>query len=470
MRLLDVRHEQTATFAAEATGKLTRRPGLAVLTAGPGRDQRDQRDRAGAVRRVADGRGRRPRPAEPLGQRVAAGARPAADHRADRQAGPHHPDGRRGGRRDARGVHRRRVVAPRAGVRRRADGRVLQPGHGRRAGRRPVAGRGPRPRRDRGRRRDAGRRRAAGAHPRHRRLGRRRRAGRPRPGRERRPARDHQRHGPRRGARAATPCSSPRPAARPSTAPTSSSWPARRSTSGSATAFSAARTAPRRPGSCTSPTRPARSRSTPSSRGRRTATSPPCSPASATASTRPPQRWRKPDWSAWVGDLQAGVRAAAERDAELLGAEADPIHPARIYGELVPRLADDSVVIGDGGDFVSFAGKYVEPKRPGGWLDPGPYGCLGAGLGVGDRRPDRAAVGAGRAAARRRGGRVLADGRRHARPPRPARRDGDGQQLRVGPGEGPDADALRLRRGRRPGAPRLATTRSSRRSAAPARP
>ena len=70
MRLLDVRHEQTAAFAAEATGKLTRRPGLAVLTAGPGRDQRDQRHRPGAVRRVADGRGRRSRPAEPLGQRL----------------------------------------------------------------------------------------------------------------------------------------------------------------------------------------------------------------------------------------------------------------------------------------------------------------------------------------------------------------------------------------------------------------
>src|SRR3954451_16303463 len=36
VRLLDVRHEQTAAFAAEATGKLTRVPGLAVLTAGPG--------------------------------------------------------------------------------------------------------------------------------------------------------------------------------------------------------------------------------------------------------------------------------------------------------------------------------------------------------------------------------------------------------------------------------------------------
>jgi acetolactate synthase-1/2/3 large subunit len=87
-------------------------------------------------------------------------------------------------------------------------------------------------------------------------------------------------------------------------------------------------------------------------------------------------------WKAWVEDLQATVREATARDAELLGAEADPIHPARIYGELLPRLADDAVVIGDGGDFVSFAGKYVEPKRPGGWLDPGPYGCLGAGLGA----------------------------------------------------------------------------------------
>jgi acetolactate synthase-1/2/3 large subunit len=91
---------------------------------------------------------------------------------------------------------------------------------------------------------------------------------------------------------------------------------------------------------------------------------------------------QRPDWADWVSDLQQSVAAATARDAELLGATADPIHPARIYGELVPRLADDAIVIGDGGDFVSFAGKYVEPRRPGGWLDPGPYGCLGAGLGA----------------------------------------------------------------------------------------
>src|SRR5262245_49090991 len=36
MRIVDVRHEQSAVFAAEAVAKLQRRPGLAVLTAGPG--------------------------------------------------------------------------------------------------------------------------------------------------------------------------------------------------------------------------------------------------------------------------------------------------------------------------------------------------------------------------------------------------------------------------------------------------
>jgi acetolactate synthase I/II/III large subunit len=83
----------------------------------------------------------------------------------------------------------------------------------------------------------------------------------------------------------------------------------------------------------------------------------------------------------WPGRLAEATRAAVAADAPLLTSDADPVHPARIYGELLKVLDDDAVVIGDGGDFVSFAGKYVEPARPGGWLDPGPFGCLGTGLG-----------------------------------------------------------------------------------------
>jgi acetolactate synthase I/II/III large subunit len=89
-----------------------------------------------------------------------------------------------------------------------------------------------------------------------------------------------------------------------------------------------------------------------------------------------------PRWAtAWLPGLQAATAAALVGDRALLASDADPIHPMRIYGELGRVLADDAVVIGDGGDFVSYAGKYIEPKRPGGWLDPGPYGCLGTGLG-----------------------------------------------------------------------------------------
>ena len=83
----------------------------------------------------------------------------------------------------------------------------------------------------------------------------------------------------------------------------------------------------------------------------------------------------------WLPRLQAARDQAMAADAQLLASDADPIHPMRIYGELARFLDDDAVVIGDGGDFVSYAGKYVEPRRPGCWLDPGPYGCLGTGLG-----------------------------------------------------------------------------------------
>ena len=83
----------------------------------------------------------------------------------------------------------------------------------------------------------------------------------------------------------------------------------------------------------------------------------------------------------WVPRLQAACGRAVAADAALLWSDAHPVHPMRVYGELSAQLQPDAVVIGDGGDFVSYAGKYLEPQQPGGWLDLGPYGCLGTGLG-----------------------------------------------------------------------------------------
>lgn len=92
-------------------------------------------------------------------------------------------------------------------------------------------------------------------------------------------------------------------------------------------------------------------------------------------------RRRNTDHSGWASELRQIADAAVASDAADLTSEADPIHPARIYGELLRQTDDDTVIIGDGGDFVSYAGRYVEPRRPGCWLDPGPYGCLGTGPG-----------------------------------------------------------------------------------------
>ena len=90
---------------------------------------------------------------------------------------------------------------------------------------------------------------------------------------------------------------------------------------------------------------------------------------------------KRADHSEWVAGLRAAEDAGKARDAEAMAAESDPIKPARVYGELRKVLAPDAVTIGDGGDFVSYAGRYLEPAQPGTWLDPGPYGCLGTGMG-----------------------------------------------------------------------------------------
>jgi acetolactate synthase I/II/III large subunit len=83
----------------------------------------------------------------------------------------------------------------------------------------------------------------------------------------------------------------------------------------------------------------------------------------------------------WLTDLRAteNEKRAAEQ-AELTDERA-PLHPMRVYFELQQVLDRDAIVIGDGGDFVSYAGRVINSYEPGTWMDPGPYGCLGAGPG-----------------------------------------------------------------------------------------
>ncbi len=87
------------------------------------------------------------------------------------------------------------------------------------------------------------------------------------------------------------------------------------------------------------------------------------------------------DRADWVTRLRDDERARRASETAGFASEATPILPMRVYGELRTRLARDAIVIGDGGDFVSYAGKYVDTFTPGCFLGPGPYGCLGTGIG-----------------------------------------------------------------------------------------
>jgi acetolactate synthase-1/2/3 large subunit len=96
---------------------------------------------------------------------------------------------------------------------------------------------------------------------------------------------------------------------------------------------------------------------------------------------------------AWLERLRVieSERRAAER--EELDDPRSPLHPVRIYRELGEVLDRDAIVVGDGGDFVSYAGRFVDTYEPGCWMDPGPFGCLGAGpgqaIGAKVAHPDR---------------------------------------------------------------------------------
>lgn len=95
---------------------------------------------------------------------------------------------------------------------------------------------------------------------------------------------------------------------------------------------------------------------------------------------------------AWIQTLR---ERNDKRDAEIRAkgdVKVDMVNPLELCQAIEERLADDSVLVGDGGDFVATASYIVSPRKPYSWLDPGVFGTLGVGAGfaVGAKlcRPD----------------------------------------------------------------------------------
>jgi acetolactate synthase-1/2/3 large subunit len=90
---------------------------------------------------------------------------------------------------------------------------------------------------------------------------------------------------------------------------------------------------------------------------------------------------RKGTWQPWIAQLQA---RDAERESDI-DAQAqiagDMVNPVALLREVEAIAGDKALIVADGGDFVATAAYVLHPRAPLRWLDPGAFGTLGVGAG-----------------------------------------------------------------------------------------
>ncbi|MEM7347324.1 MAG: thiamine pyrophosphate-dependent enzyme, partial [Chloroflexota bacterium] len=93
--------------------------------------------------------------------------------------------------------------------------------------------------------------------------------------------------------------------------------------------------------------------------------------------------WSAPanQWSAWHETLLGRNSARDDQIAENAQATTEYINPVDLCQQMEETVDKNSILIGDGGDFVATASYIVRPRGPLRWLDPGPFGTLGVGAG-----------------------------------------------------------------------------------------
>ncbi|MBK7863972.1 MAG: thiamine pyrophosphate-binding protein [Archangiaceae bacterium] len=93
------------------------------------------------------------------------------------------------------------------------------------------------------------------------------------------------------------------------------------------------------------------------------------------------QRAPKGNWEAWLTDCKKREAARDDEIAKKANPKGPLVDPIHFFKRLEEKLADDSVLVVDGGDFVATAAYILKPRRPLSWLDPGVFGTLGVGGG-----------------------------------------------------------------------------------------
>jgi acetolactate synthase-1/2/3 large subunit len=83
----------------------------------------------------------------------------------------------------------------------------------------------------------------------------------------------------------------------------------------------------------------------------------------------------------WMGELREIEATKLEKLMPMFTTDQNPIHPYRLAYEINEFLGENTIYIGDGGDIVTISAQAVRPRNPGQWMDPGALGSLGVGTG-----------------------------------------------------------------------------------------
>ena len=83
----------------------------------------------------------------------------------------------------------------------------------------------------------------------------------------------------------------------------------------------------------------------------------------------------------WLDELRSEEIERTEKLMPMFKSEESPIHPYRLAWEINEFLTEETIYVGDGGDIVTISAQAVQPRSPGNWMDPGALGSLGVGTG-----------------------------------------------------------------------------------------
>ncbi|XP_056139483.1 2-hydroxyacyl-CoA lyase 2 [Lampris incognitus] len=84
----------------------------------------------------------------------------------------------------------------------------------------------------------------------------------------------------------------------------------------------------------------------------------------------------------WPQSLKAGDISKEKANRSKADEKTDHhLNPLKVLNCVDELMAEDSIIVADGGDFVGTAAYIMRPRGPLGWLDPGAFGTLGVGGG-----------------------------------------------------------------------------------------